>query len=165
MKKNLIVIVLMLMALPVLAQEKGFFVSGSMNYWRANQETNFTIIPEVGYNFNKRIGAGVEFSIKGEAYSVAPFVRYTFLKKDNIKLFVDGTIGYSNTDELGGVCTGSEFGLKPGILIGLTKHISVKAKYAFLGYRDNYTVAGRKFEGYGLDLSFNHMDIGIQFNF
>lgn len=168
--KTCITILAFLWASLAVAQtsEKHFFVSGSVSYWRESGETSFRIMPAVGYSFDKHWAAGVELSYASDVadnYSIAPFVRWTYFRKGDVGLFLDGTVGYSYVSLDGGQSSGWEIGLKPGLIWDLNVHFHLLAKLGFLGYRDNYRVMGVKNDGFGLRLSSETLSLGMQFSF
>lgn len=73
-----------------------------------DSKTAYTLMPEIGYEFNNKWEAGLEIGIKkgevcklspvGESttFRVAPYVRYTAVETKLVNLFVEGTIGYNS---------------------------------------------------------------------
>ena len=164
MKKIVLSLMIMFAALAANAQESKWFATGSFSIWHNDEadETLFSIMPEVGYNFNDKWAAGLEigYSHAGDddMFIFSPFARYTYYQNNLVNLFIDGNIGYcSNGDN------GIEIGFKPGIALNLNKHFSLQAKFGFLGYRDSY--AGT-LDGFGL--SFNPagaLSFGVHYEF
>lgn len=168
MKNFYLSIIITCIALSVSAQENKLFVSGGLSWWHSDSKTSFRVIPEIGYHINKHWAIGIEFSYASDhskSYSIAPFVRWSFVQKDRISLFIDGVIGYCDRRSDGGTSSGSEWGLKPGISWEATKHIRLLAKTGFLGYRNHYRVIGETFDGFGLDLSSRNLILGLQLEF
>ena len=60
MKKGLLLIVVMVAAIAVKAQD--IYVGGSFNVWRnsTGNTTSFKVAPEIGYNFNETWALGAE---------------------------------------------------------------------------------------------------------
>lgn len=126
--KKLILLWVLLVAGPVIshAQEKGqMWIGGSIGVSTSKKNdvkaTSFTILPELGYQFAKRWGAGmtIGYARAQDHYSymtnmddgrLAPqiytatsnefiselFVRYAYFKRNVCILFLDGGAGYTN---------------------------------------------------------------------
>ena len=69
-----------------------------------------------------------------DRFQFAPYARYTFYKTGIVGLFVDGTIGIAAGDG----DTGFRLGLRPGLSLKATEHISLSLS-RILGYSDSYT--------------------------
>ena len=141
MKKGLLLIVVMVAAIAVKAQD--IYVGGSFNVWRnsTGNTTSFKVAPEIGYNFNETWALGAELdyshdyngSLSTNAFSVAPYIRKA------------GQIGF-----------------RPGIAVKLNDHFSFIAKYGFLGYRRNVNTPG---DSFGLKLTSEDLSIGFHYAF
>ncbi len=179
MKKIILSLMIMFAAISASAQ---IYVGGSLAWTHddATDYNSFKLAPEVGYNFNETLAVAVELAymhgkyeekvssqkIKSNAFAIAPYVRYTFFRKNIVRLFIDGGVGFSTYKEKHGDSeNGFEIGFKPGIAINATNHISFEAKYGFLGYRDKYALAGANASVSGLDFDTNSLSIGIKYNF
>lgn len=165
MKKLVFTLVVALMA--IMSADAQVYVGGSFNltHDKNADATNFTIAPEVGYNLNKNWAIAAEIGythlkrreIKTNAFSFAPYARFSFFEKGIIRLFLDGGVGistYKEEDEDN--VNGFEIGIKPGIALELCKNLTFVTKYGFAGYRDDYKY-GNSVSGIGLsseDLSF-----------
>jgi len=98
MKKGLLLIVVMVAAIAVKAQD--IYVGGSFNVWRnsTGNTTSFKVAPEIGYNFNETWALGAELdyshdyngSLSTNAFSVAPYIRWSYYQNDAVRLFLDG---------------------------------------------------------------------------
>ena len=66
MKKGLLLIVVMVAAIAVKAQD--IYVGGSLNVWRnsTGNTTSFKVAPEIGYNFNETWALGAELNYSHE---------------------------------------------------------------------------------------------------
>lgn len=73
-------------------------------------------------------------------------------------LFVDGTIGIAAGDG----DTGFRLGLRPGLSLKATEHISFVTKVGFLGYSDSYN--GTSDFG-GVNFDTENISIGFHYNF
>ena len=79
-----------------------------------DSKTAYTLMPEIGYEFNNKWEAGLEVGIKkgdvcelsavpeATTFVVAPYVRYTAVETKLVNLFVEGTIGYGSVSKGGG---------------------------------------------------------------
>lgn len=193
MKKLFFTLAIMLgLATTVSAQEVGqIWVGGSLgvNSFKADggdRETSFRIVPEIGYVFADNLGVGVRFGyanktsvikikdaeiIGKNAFTVNPFIRYTFLKGDMGSLFIDGggsyTYAKAEDTEAGGVVVEGaktnifEVGLKPGVAVKVSDKISLTGKFGFLGYRK----VKDAYDEFGLDLDFSQTELGVSIVF
>lgn len=172
MKKFLLSVVVLLVALAVKAQD--VYVGGSFNLWRNStaNTTSFEITPEIGYNFNEKWALGAELGYKHNyaqgvtisTYSFAPYVRWSYYENDIVRLFLDGTAGIGAVKVKDGDTTkAAQIGLRPGLAIKLNDHFSFVAKYGFLGYRRN--VEGFRADEFGLELSSEDLSIGFHYAF
>lgn len=140
--------------------------------------TNFTIVPEVGYNLSDHWGIGLKLGykynesyvshakVKSDGFTVHPFARYSFLNGKLGGLFLDGGAGYSYSKEKG---TGTktqewEAGLRPGVRINVSDNVSLTGKFGFLGYQyEKY--GSRKTNTFGFDFDLTQIQLGINFVF
>lgn len=187
MKKLLFAVALVLGAVTVSAQEVGnIWVGGSAGIWSykvgdGDRETNYNIVPEVGYVLSEDLGLGVKlgyakgtFNFAGEefgdvkVFTINPFARYSFLKGDVGSLFVDGGVRYSNVNEdKEGVDDNAnvfEVGFRPGVAINVTEKISVLGHFGFLGYQ-NIKQGDAKADAFGLDLDMTQFTVGVNIFF
>ncbi len=156
----------------IAANAQNLYVGGSLSILHDDKSdvTQFGIAPEIGYNFNEKWAIGGEISyvhmknddLKGNAFSIAPYVRFSFYENDLIRLFIDGQVGFS-TSKVDGADSENGFGIgfKPGIAFRLSDNFSAIAKYGFLGYRDEYCGSSVS----GLDLSSKDLNIGFIYEF
>ena len=97
-------------------------------------------------------------------FTISPYVRFSYYENEIVRLFVDGTLGFSTQkyDYDGAKASnGFEIGAIPGIAIKLNNHFSLNAKCGFLGYKDNY----RSESAYGLALSSLSLQFGFLYEF
>ena len=143
----------MILAVASLTAGAQVYVGGEVGLWRnwkdAANTTNFTIKPEVGYNLNEKWAVGTTLGYiysydqgeKTNAFTVAPYARYTFVKLGNVNLFLDGGFGFatykvkSAEGVKGDAQNAWEVGIKPGVSVSLTEKLSFIAHVGFLGYR------------------------------
>lgn len=171
MKKVILSILVAFVA--VAASAQNLYVGGSLNILHDDKSdvTQFSIAPEIGYNFNEKWAVGGEISythmkfdndVKGNAFSIAPYARFTFYQNDLLRLFIDGQVGFSTSKvEDEDSENGFAIGLKPGIAFRLSDNFSAIAKYGFLGYRDEYRGSSVS----GLALSSEDLSIGFIYEF
>lgn len=165
------------------------YIGGSLGFMH-NEEagkvsTNeFTILPELGYNFNDKwaIGTtigydythlcGVDTDV--HLFVFNPYARFTYFRTDNnlVQLFIDGGAGIG----VGSVDYGDDdsdtavtwnVGFRPGVAFNLTDKFSVVAHIGFLGYQGANNAAfnaGNPRKG-GFMLDSNDLTLGFYFNF
>lgn len=180
----------------VSAQEVGkIWIGGSIAAYSAENKYggakssgfNFNLMPEIGYTMTENIGLGINLGygqekiqtatsadgilgVGGETnlqkFTIAPFVRYTYLKSDMVGLFVDGTIGYTygkdkDSDEK---LNQYEIGFRPGVALNVSNKVAFTAKFGFLGYQHSKFDDGsgdEKNNKYGLDLDLSNVRLGV----
>lgn len=181
MKKILMTLAVALLAVSASAQ---VYVGGSVGIASIDNggdddETVYSLLPEVGYNFNKDWAVGVEFGwSKGNLHSdesglqeygtqhtfeINPYVRYTFFHSKLVDVFCDGTIGYKHYQN---TCDEYTIGLKPGIALNLSNSVSLVAHAGFAGYQTwNPKGDGENTSKLGIDVDGNNISLGVLFKF
>lgn len=177
MKKFFLTMVVAVVALTANAQ---VYLGGELGFWRDWQKgantTLVTVAPEVGYVLDDNWAIGSTFAYdyaykagaKTNAFEVAPYARYTFLKLDNVNLFVDGGFGFATYKTKGFDAQNAwSVGLKPGVAVNLTEKLGFVAHLGFLGYRDSDDAASEAIFGKnGLGFNFsNSLTFGLYWNF
>lgn len=166
------------------AQDVGqMWVGGSVNAWSSKDKGsdavwNAKIMPEFGYvlSDNLAIGANLGYAHgdagllfnqdiesvgNTNAYSIAPFLRMSFLKGNMGALFVDGTVGYtygkvSGVDDALNLL---EVGFRPGVAVNVSDKIALTGKFGFAGYQ--YTKQGDfKNNSFGLNFDMSQFLVG-----
>lgn len=137
MKKLFVSCMIAFMAIcSVGAQE--VYIGGGFTVGSEDSEFVFQISPEVGCHLTDQWAVGGEIGYTHyddyNRFQFAPYARYTFYKTGIVGLFVDGTIGIAAGDG----DTGFRLGLRPGLSLKATEHISFVTKVGFLGYSDSY---------------------------
>lgn len=136
--------------------------------------TTLVIAPEVGYNLNEKWGIGVALeeaalftkSDNGNAFSLAPFARYSFARVGIANFFVDGGVqfGTQNFDEayqkMGSVTTFG-LGVRPGVKVELNEHLALEAKTGYLGFRHISDTANQ----FGLGVNNENLSFGLVYEF
>ncbi len=171
MKKILLLILIAVASVNVQAQD--VYVAGNVSLWRNDDanKTAFTVSPEIGCNLDSSWALGVALGynynylkgLKTNAFSIAPYARYSYYNNDKVRLFIDGGFGFSTLKTKGSDSTnGWEIGLKPGIAIKLNKNFSLLAKCGFVGYRDDYFTGE---DGFGFSLNSEDISLGVHYEF
>lgn len=132
----------------------------------------FNINPEVGYSLNDKfdvaIALGYEhFDGKTNAYSIKPYVRYTFAKEGNFSAFVDGGLNYTTKHTNGVENNENSFGafVAPGIAYGVSSKVTLVAHLGDgLTFDHNWTKDVARSNKLALDL-FNGVSFGAYYNF
>ena len=172
------------------AQEVGkMWVGGQVGFEYSkpkdgDSKTGFSIMPEFGYVFQENLGVGINVGYghtkqgdaKTDEFTVAPFVRYSFLKGNLGGLFIDGGLGYTHykgetpffdgDDIVIGERKIDEFkvGFRPGVAINLTEQLALTAKFGHLGYK--YEKEGdAKTNSFGFDFDLRDCLFGLSFIF
>lgn len=137
-----------------------------------DSKTAYTLMPEIGYEFNNKWEAGLEIGIKkgevcklspvGESttFRVAPYVRYTAVETKLVNLFLEGTIGYSK-----GGGDAYEVGIKPGLAVKLSDHVNFITKVGFLGYKGFSPDQGKNSSTFGLNVDASNISFGAIYKF
>lgn len=113
-----------------------------------------------------------EDNTKLNSFTFAPFIRYNLVKMGNAKLFVEGSVGYSNIKSEGTGRVGErkmdvlEIALRPGISYQLNSSISAMAKLGSLGYMSGKEKdSDQKITRFGLDADTYNLMLGLNFHF
>ena len=138
---------------------------GSTKVGDGDSKLNYKFVPEIGYQFNKSWEAGVTVGWEGvedgsHSFELAPYARYTFCNTKLVDLFLEGTVGYLHKDHTDGY----EFGIKPGLKLNMSKHVSLVTKVGFLGYRQWGDGHG-KIKNWGVDLDGTDITFGVNYKF
>lgn len=147
MKKLFLLLAIALIATTAKAQ---FYVGGTLGVSSVKTEvsgsdnttTAFSVVPELGYNFNKVWGVGANVGIKytdpGEGdvteFSFVPYVRANFARVSIVEFFADAQVGfYHSSLDVDGESVGMNgwgIGLCPGMKVNLSKKLQLIAKTA-----------------------------------
>lgn len=161
------------------------YVGGSFGFNRefSKNTTEFSILPEIGYNLTDTWAMGTQIGYthkydQGTSYNLVvfnPYARYTFYKSSNnlINLFVDGGVdlafGKSKVDHASsGTAVVWGIGFKPGIAINPTENFTILAHLGGLGYYDGNNRAketGAVTPNFGLNFSTMNLNLGFFYNF
>lgn len=152
----------------------GFAVQGKdIDYGSSDKTTTiYKFLPEIGYNFNETWAIGVVGGWQGETenkvktVSFDPYVRATFIHTKYVNVFAEGGFGYTHTYNSGNDDDYWRFGVKPGVSVNLSDHLSFVSRVGFLGWEqtknNNNDV---KTSVYGLDLDGNNISFSLYYNF
>lgn len=137
-------------------------------------ETVYSLLPEVGYKFNSSWAAGVNFgwskaglsARNGDmditsltrTFEINPYARYTFLKGKLVNVFCEAGFGYKHYNGADDVLS---IGLKPGLELKLDK-FSLIARTGFIGYKKN---DNNDSSIWGMDFDGSNISLGVFYNF
>lgn len=187
MKKFLMTIVAAIAAVSVNAQ---VYVGGGIGFASydngAKSYTSFKFLPEIGYVLDEDMAIGVTFGYEQgsvdaainstvgsvdapKTFSVAPYLRYNFVKMGKVAIFADGQLSYKNIDnkDINGQKYNSfGIGVLPGIAVNFNDKLSFVSHLGYLGYNQIKSDAdGAKAQSsVGLNLT-NGLTFGLYYNF
>lgn len=181
MKKILLLAALAISSIAASAQ---VYMGGSVGLNRNTTEnqTQFTINPEVGYNISDQwaVGASISYQyryddgVKSNVFAFDPYARYTYFKavENRVKLFVDGGVGlglgkskYEDHDSK--TVAIYSIGFRPGVAFDITNRFSLVTHFGFLGFQgcnDAAETAGYD-QKFGFDFSSLNLTFGFYYNF
>lgn len=163
-----------------------WYVGGAVGVERKFEEnyTDFSILPDFGYNFNERwaLGAQVGFhhtyneGWKTNLGVVSPYARYTFFRTGNnlVSLFLDGGFGleFGSSKYDDGFSSDTTLiysvGISPGVSFNFTDNFSIEAHLGGLSYEDGNTAAktaGVVTPRFGFNLKTTELNLGLVYTF
>ena len=119
-------------------------------------------------------------NIKLNAFRVAPYVRYTFLKAGNFDFFLEGGVAYTNikaknVSELTSkipddpTINAFEIAVRPGITFNINQNAQVVAKIGALGYQNATLDMGMdskpSLNRFGLEVDGDDLSLGFNYQF
>ena len=130
-----------------------------------DSKMSYKFVPEIGYQFDKNWDAGLSVGWKGvengsHSFEIAPYARYSYCNTKLVDLFLEGTVGYVHQDGVDGY----EIGIKPGLKVKLSDHVSFVSKVGFLGYQQVGDGAA-KVKTFGFDLDGTNIQFGLNYKF
>jgi len=149
---------------------KAFSITPEIGY---NLDENFAVAIKLGYDyqedfdFGEFIGLNGLTSLRTNAYTVNPYVRYTFLKAGNFSAFVDGGIHYTTMHAQGVDDNFNQFGVNvtPGISYAISEKVGLVAHLGKGLYWDHSWVKNTvRMNKFGLSLA-NAISFGAYYNF
>lgn len=189
MKKVLLTLMALIVSVAVNAQ---VWIGGSLGFWSNSDAEEYassvetkswrSVLLEVGYNLSEEwaIAAGLEYGYHKfgdfngtpieatHSYSIAPYARYNFIRKGDLKLFLDGGFEIISMGSDEQEYTIWNVGIKPGISYSLTEKFSLVAHMGLLGYQkvDDNLLGGSLIYRNGFDFDFdNNMSFGVYYSF
>lgn len=192
MKKIMMVAALAVASLSASAQ---VYLGGGVSFHSAkpahfenasvDSKTTISLLPEIGYKLDDQIsfGIGLGYShskqgdFKTDAYSIEPYLRYTFARWNNVSFFGEVGFGYSHSENTTEVDDDTELttgkvntwyiGVRPGIAIDLTKNFTFLTKIGWLGYKSSKPDVDhmKASSDFGLDVSGENIQFSLQYNF
>lgn len=181
------------------AQEAGqMWAGGTVGLWSSkvkggDSQLSFKVMPELGYNVTENVAVGIvlgaahthgetlnfdgnALTAKGSvnAYTVNPFLRYTFVKGDIGSIFFDGGVGYTWAKGCAGGSKANalEIGLRPGIALNVSSRVALISKFGFLGYQNTKqdvfnegTKGTSKTNSFGFDFDMSNIQFGAVVKF
>jgi len=166
--------------------ELGF--SGDHTNGTETTNKTFTFAPEFGYNLDENLSVAIKLGYEYQdacdldklfgttnfygfartnAFTVNPYVRYTFCKAGNFSVFVDGGISYTTLHPQGAEKNLNIFGaaVVPGIAYAVSDKVTL-VSHLGKGLYWNHTWLEDSFRNnsYGLNL-FNGISFGAYYNF
>lgn len=132
-----------------------------------DSKLSYKFVPEIGYQFNKNWEAGLSVGWKGvedgaHSFELAPYARYNFCTSKLVDLFLEGTMGYTHVGGNGTDADVFEVGLKPGLKLNLSDHVSFVTKVGFFGYQKNDYTDVQK---WGMDVDATNVTFGVNYKF
>lgn len=165
------------------------YVGGSIGFMhnetKSSQTNEFTILPEIGYNFNSQwaIGTTIGYDYTHwcgsdeslHLFEFNPYARFTYFRTSNnlVQLFVDGGAGIGlgsydyGDDRDSHTAVTWNIGFRPGVAFNFTDKFSVVAHVGFLGYQGANNAAfdaGMPRKG-GISFDTRDLTLGFYFNF
>ena len=183
-----------LMAVTMNAQNN-MYVGGSLGYSTRSYDgstldTQFSLIPEFGVQFNENMGVGVELGYSSDkdestanlttttsTFKFSPYFRYTAIKMGNLSFFGDGKFSYStsktenktnNGNTTDQTVNGWGLYVQPGMAYSLNDKFSLVAKFGnIIGYSSSKPdVSGAKSTNRFQLLNLtNNISFGFYYNF
>ena len=183
MKKFMMTLVVLCAALSVNAQVYlgGTLGVASVGTENGNDETSFKILPEIGYNFNKRWAVGTTIGYEKGSFSMlnsnftnadvkgftfSPYARYTFVNSKHVSVFMDMGVDFVSGEAGNTDFTAFAVGIKPGVAVNFDKHWSFVTKVGFLGYEEiNPEGPNNNTHAFGFDVNGNNLTFGLYYKF
>lgn len=194
MKKFLMMVALAVTTLSANAQ---VYIGGGVSFHSTKPQsyegvdvdtkTSVAILPEIGYKLedNLSIGIGLGYShtkngyTKYDAFSIEPYIRYTFAKWNNVSFFGEGGFGYEHTKNAVEKENGNTkvetstkentwyIGVRPGIAVDITDNFTFLTKIGWLGYQSSKLDVdkAKASSDFGLDLSGENIQFSLVYNF
>ncbi len=183
MRKLLFIAMLIIASVSASAQ---YYIGGAVGVYREFDKnyTEFSILPEVGYNFNDSWAVGAQLGYQHQYKQglsinlgiINPYARWTYFRSSNnmVSLFVDGGVdlGFGASKYKDNDSSDTNFvygiGFKPGISINPTEKFSIIAHLGGLYYENGNDAAkdsGAVTPNFGLNFKTTSLNLGFIYNF
>lgn len=157
-------------------------VSNSSYYNDDNSRTNWNFSPAVGYALDDALEVGLSLGVSGYShgddktfnFSIAPFLRYTFLTDGDFSMYLQGNLNLEHEnnkyviagDEIENKTTIYGIAIRPGIKYTLTDQFAIVATlggFYFDHTKEPDPSAGLK-NSFGLNIN-TGLDFGLVYSF
>ena len=155
-------------------------------------KSNFTIVPEVGFQLNEKFSIGMNLGYrkmgvtddgsfsytcdKYVSFGIAPYIRYNLYQYSKIRVFTDGVAslwhvkykGLQNAGaETGNDIDGNRYtiGIRPGIAFDATDHFSFLAKIGWIGYSSTKMDGYKATNTWNINADTDNLAIGFLYHF
>ena len=155
-------------------------------------KSNFTIVPEVGFQFNEKFSIGMNLGYrkmgvtddgsfsytcdKYVSFGIAPYIRYNLYQYSKIRVFTDGVASLWHVKYKGlqnaGAETGNDIdghrstiGIRPGIAFDATDHFSFLAKIGWIGYSSTKMDGYKATNTWNINADTDNLAIGFLYHF
>ncbi len=159
------------------------YIGGSLAFeaWSSQKlagdksETVFKILPEIGYNINDEWAVGTVIGYESDkfngveglsenAFTIAPYARYTFSKLGKVNFFVDGGFSFKSASKAD--WTEVSVGFAPGLAVNLSDNLSFVSHIGFIGWSQlNPDGDDNNISKFGLSLDATDITFGLYYSF
>lgn len=142
---------------------------GSTKVGEGDSKMSYKFVPELGYQLDENWDLGISIGYQGvedgnHTFEVAPYGRYNFTSDKLVNFFLEGGFGFAHVGGNGADYDKYSIGIKPGVKVTLSKHVSFISKIGFLGYQQ-YGEGSAKVKQFGLNLNATNVQFGINYKF
>ena len=148
-------------------------------------KTTFSLFPEIGYQLDEQIAVGVTLGyshskygdVKGDAFAIEPYARYSFATLGTVDLFLEGCVGFVHIINSTKSWTGNFYhherensfyvGFRPGFKVNLNQRFALISRVGWLGWKttrpdDDFYTGSSEF---GLNLDATVIQFGVNYTF
>lgn len=172
---------IVIVALCAISAEAQVYVGGtfgiSVETNKADDESHtnsvYSISPEVGYQINKvwsvGVSVGASYTVVGGGddvtmWGVSPYVRAIYARAGAVDFFAEGAFSYEKAKNDYLSVDGWGIGLRPGILVNLSKRLQLVGRTVLFKYSSTGDKP-YKVKQTGFTLGGNNVEVGVQYNF
>lgn len=142
---------------------------GSTKVGDGDSKMSYKFVPEIGYQLDKNWDLGIAIGYEGvedgnHTFEVSPYGRYNFTSDKLVNFFLEGGFGFAHVGGNGADYDMYSIGIKPGVKVTLSKHVSFISKIGFLGYQQAGE-GGSKVKQFGLNLDATNIQFGLNYKF